>query len=73
MSPDWNVLPEALQLRLAQEAIGRAAEQIADQAEILAEEIESGNLPDRGGPEALRLFATVARLSARSAAPGGSA
>ena len=31
-------------------------------AEVLADEIEQGSLADRGGPEALRLFAAVVRV-----------
>ena len=75
MSPDlnrlhwdglhWDGLPEELQLRLAREALRRAASTIAGQAETLAGEIEAGALTDRGGPEALRLLAAVVRLSAR--------
>jgi hypothetical protein len=74
MSPDWNVLPEGLQRVIAQEAMYRAAEMIAGQAETLAGEMERGTLADRGGPEALRLLAAVLRLSARSPfGPGGTA
>ena len=65
MSPDWNSLPEDLQLVLASEAMRRAVETIAGQAEALAGEIEAGGIADRGGPEALRLLAAVVRLSAR--------
>lgn len=65
MSPDWDGLPEAVQLLLAREAMQRAAETIAGQAETLAGEMEEGTLADRGGPEALRLLAAVVRLSAR--------
>ncbi len=67
MSPDWECLPDDLQLVLAQEAMRRAAETIAGQAEVLAGEIEYGGLADRGGPEALRLLAAVVRLTARDA------
>ncbi len=74
MSPDWNGLPDDLQLALAREAMRRAAETIAGQAEALAGEIEIGGLADRGGPEALRLLAAVVRLSARDApVPRGTA
>ena len=65
MFPDWDALPAALQLTLAQEAMHRAARQIAGQAETLAGEMEGGMLADRGGPEALRLLAAVVRLAAR--------
>lgn len=62
---DWNSLPEDLQLALSREAMGRAAAIIAEQAEELAEEIECGNLADRGGVDALRLLAAVVRVGGR--------
>ncbi len=62
---DWDRLPDALQLTLADAALRRAARSIAGQAESLAGEIEDGVLPDRGGAEALRLLAAVVRLAAR--------
>jgi hypothetical protein len=67
MYPDWNRLPDDLQLALASEALNRAAATIAAQAEVLAQEIESGGLADRGGPEALRLFAAVVRVGGQDA------
>lgn len=57
----WNTLTEDLQLTLSREALRRAAETLADHAEILAREMEDGALLDRGGPDALRLFAAVVR------------
>jgi hypothetical protein len=65
MLSDWNLLSEDLQLVLAREALLRAAENIAGQAETLAQEMECGSLEDRGGPDALRLFAAVVRLTGR--------
>ena len=62
MYPDWNRLSDELQLALSREALTRAAATIAAQAEVLADEIEQGSLADRGGPEALRLFAAVVRV-----------
>jgi hypothetical protein len=62
MFADWNSMPEDLQLALSREALSRAASLIASQAEVLAQEIESGTLDDRGGPDALRLFAAVVRV-----------
>ncbi len=59
--PAWHELPETTQLTLAREAIRRAVETVAGQAEQLAEEIEAGALADRGGPDALRLFAALVR------------
>jgi hypothetical protein len=47
---------------------------IAEQAEALADEIERGSLTDRGGPNALRLFAAVVRIDgADELAPAGHA
>ncbi len=59
----WNSLPEDLQLVLSREALRRAAETLAEHAELLAEEMERGTLTDRGGPDALRLFAAVVRAT----------
>lgn len=62
-SPDWTHLPDELQLTLAREALRRAAETLAEHAELLAIEMEGGTLQDRGGPDALRLFAAVVRAT----------
>jgi hypothetical protein len=59
----WNTLPEEMQLVLSREALRRAAETLAEHAELLAEEMEQGTLTDRGGPDALRLFAAVVRAT----------
>lgn len=56
-------MPDDLQLVLSREALRRAAETLADHAEMLAEEMERGTLADRGGPDALRLFAAVVRAT----------
>jgi len=50
-------------LTLSQQALRRAAETIAGQAEVLAEEMECGALADHGGPNALRLLAAVVRTN----------
>ncbi len=63
MLADWNVLSDDLQLVLSREALRRAAEIIASQAEALAGEMEGGYLCDRGGPDALRLLAGVVRVN----------
>ncbi len=63
MLTEWNLISEALQLFLAREALRRASDAIAGQAEVLAEEMEAGSLIDRGGPGALRLLAAVVRAS----------
>ncbi len=59
----WSELSNDLQLTVAREAMRRAVHAIALQAEILSEEMESGHLQDRGGSEALRLFAAVIRAT----------
>ena len=67
MLSDWNLLSEELQLVLSREALRRAAEIVAGQAEILAREMECGSLTDRGGPDALRLLAAVVRVTGQDA------
>ena len=62
MARDWSVLSNDAQLMLAQEALLRAGELLAAQAECLASEMEGGTLHDRGGPDALRLFAALIRV-----------
>jgi hypothetical protein len=64
---DWHLLTEDVQLTLSREALRRAAETLAEHAEILAREMEHGALLDRGGPDALRLFAAVVRATNRDA------
>ncbi len=63
MLVDWNTLSDNLQLALSREALRRATEIIACQAETLAGEMEHGGLADRGGPDALRLLAGVVRVT----------
>lgn len=63
MLQDWTTLSDDAQLYLAREALGRAAELIAKQAEYLAEEFDAGGLVDRGGSDALRLFAAIIRMN----------
>lgn len=63
MLGDWTLLTDNLQLLLSRQALDRANATVADQAEILAGEIENGMLPDCGGPEALRLLAAVIRVA----------
>lgn len=60
---DWNGLSDQQQLALSREALRRAAETLAEHAEVLAREMEAGTLLDRGGPDALRLFAAVVRVT----------
>lgn len=59
----WTTLPDDMQQFLAREALRRAAAVLAEHAELLATEIELGTLADRGGPEAMRLFAAVVRAT----------
>lgn len=59
----WTTLSDDLQLALAEQALSRAAETIAGQAESLAAEMEEGSLTDQGGPDALRLLAAVIRAT----------
>ena len=61
--PHWHTMPDDLQLLLARAALERAATALAEHAELLAREMEAGALPDRGGPDALRLFANVVRAT----------
>ncbi len=61
MLADWHLLSNDTQLTLARAALHRAAETIASQAELLADEIETGGIADRGGADALRLLAAVVR------------
>ena len=68
MVTEWNALPETLQLYLAQQAFRKAAETIAGQAEVLAQEFDEGGLADRGGAEALRLMAAIVRAVGPSSA-----
>ncbi|KAA2213644.1 hypothetical protein [Teichococcus oryzae] len=63
----WADFSEPQQLVLSQEALRRAAETLASHAEILAREMEDGALLDRGGPDALRLFASVVRATHQEA------
>jgi hypothetical protein len=63
MLSHWETISEDLQLRLAHDALLRAVDMIVGQADTLAREMEAGTLPDRGGPEALRLLAAVVRAN----------
>ena len=69
MRPAWNSLPEDDQLLLAHAALSRASALIAEQAETLAAEIETGRLTDRGGADALRLLVGILRLAGRETLP----
>lgn len=58
---DWHSISEPLQLQLAQEAMRQASSNLAAYADALADEMEGGFMSDRGGNEALRLFANLVR------------
>ena len=60
---DWHMLSDETQLTVTRAALVQAVHSVAGQAEILALEMESGTLVDRGGPDALRLLAAVLRMS----------
>lgn len=62
-SHDWHILSDETQLTLSRAALVLAVQTVAGQAEMLALEMENGALADRGGPDALRLFAAVLRVS----------
>jgi hypothetical protein len=73
-TPDWNLLSDDMQWLLSREALRRAADTIAEQAETLALEMETDRIHDRGGPDALRLLAAVIRISGRDEfVPAGNA
>jgi hypothetical protein len=69
MLNDWSLpsdnlrLSADLQLLVSRTALRCAAEAIATQADLLAEEMDCGTLSDCGGPEALRLLAAVVRAT----------
>ena len=71
MLADWNEMTEPLQLAVSQAALYRAVQTIAEQAEMLAGEMDQGGLQDRGGPEALRLLAALIRVTSTQAMPTG--
>ena len=72
MLRDWDCLSDESQLALSSAAMLRAADAVAGQAELLADEMEAGVLADRGGPDALRLLAAMVReLCRRGTVPAG--
>ncbi len=54
MLADWNLLSDELQLTLSREAMRQAAEVNANQTELLAEEVDRGQMADRNAADALR-------------------
>jgi hypothetical protein len=66
MQDTWNVLSDDLQRLLSEGALSRASASIARHAEMMANEMESGEIPERSGPDALRLLAALARMNAQS-------
>ncbi|MGA9865772.1 MAG: hypothetical protein WBQ75_04950 [Acetobacteraceae bacterium] len=69
MPADWTHMSDELQLLVSREALGKASAIIAEQADLLAEEIDSGRLEDRGGADALRLLAAIVRLNGSESEP----
>jgi len=65
----WDSLSDDAQLALARQALHRAAETLAFQAEFIADEMDGGTLPDRGGAEALRLLVAVMRAASPAGMP----
>nr|WP_321985044.1 hypothetical protein [uncultured Lichenicoccus sp.] len=63
MSNRWDSLDEPDQLALSRAALDRAITIVAGRAESLASEMELGAVADRGGAEALRLFAILTRVA----------
>ena len=63
----WDSLDERSRLALSRAALDRAIGLVASHADSLARDIESGCIPDQGGVEALRLFASLTRCSSLSA------
>lgn len=61
---NWDALPDDLRLTLSRAALNRAVVTVAGQAEVFADEIECGNVSDRGGADVLRLFAAVICIGA---------
>lgn len=69
---DWDSLSEPLQVMLAGAALRRALVTAAHHAESLASAMERGVLEDHGGPDALRLFATMMRVTGEDGLGGPS-
>ncbi len=63
MSNRWDSLDEPDQLALSRAALDRAISIVAGRAESLASEMEHGSVADRGGVDALRLFAILTRFA----------
>jgi hypothetical protein len=68
-SAEWMRLTEVQQIELARAALQVCIRSLAEQAEILAREMDAGCLLDRGGPDALRLLAKVMRASSQDIDP----
>jgi hypothetical protein len=64
----WHRLSDDQQLAIARAALQFALYSIADQADLLAGEIDQGTLADRGGPDALRLLASILRITSSETA-----
>jgi hypothetical protein len=62
---NWGLLSDEVQLALSAAALRQAVDTVAGQAELLAGEMETGDLVDLGGANALRLLAMVVREASR--------
>lgn len=56
MPADWTQITPELQEALTRKALGRARHIIGAQAELLAEQIDRGAVPNLTGSDALRLL-----------------
>lgn len=65
----WDLLSDRQQVEIAYSALQFALGSVAEQADVLAHEMEQGALLDRGGPDALRLLATVLRQTCAIGSP----
>jgi hypothetical protein len=59
MTPDRTSSESDAWVSMAHEALTRARHVVAAQAELLAEQMDSGVLPGFAGPDALRLLAMI--------------
>jgi hypothetical protein len=69
MLADWHYLSNETRFMLARAVMQRAIECVLAQALSLAQEIEAGMVPDRGGPDALRMLVEVVRESEQDPLP----
>lgn len=56
---DWNSIAPEIQMALSRQALRYARSLVGAHAEILADRMERGDLPELSGPDALRLMAAL--------------